>query len=87
MSEMSLSIGYDLIARELMVDLEDGLPPIGITLPSLTVKLYLDDGVIVVDVNGEHIDLWFHPVEPGADAELRMLACHHWRVVSTPGSV
>lgn len=82
---MILSI--DPIARELVVDREDGRPRFEIPLDSLVIKYFAEGGILFAEFGRDGIGLGFKPDDDGGAAEgLREVVPGRWRVSVSPSN-
>lgn len=78
-------VSYDPVAKELVIDPDNGLPPMVIKTERLFVHIYSDGGHLGCAIEGEAIDLHFGEVdeEPMAPV-LWQVEANHWRLTFIP---
>ena len=78
-------LSFDPVARELVIDREDGRPRFEIPLDRLVVKYYADGGVLFAEVSGDDPVVGLLPDDTGgATLELLEAGPRRWRVSVSP---
>lgn len=78
-------IEVDPIAREIVLDWENGLPPISLPLGCLLLK-YPSAGPLACHMDDSEVEVSYQPL-PDESSHIRLepLAMHRWRVAFTQG--
>ena len=77
-----MNIAYDPVAKELMVDLENGSPPIGIAIPEIQFKVWADGATLSCLVRDGDIEFGVFPIE-GAHLQLLPRGPNRYQVTFT----
>lgn len=76
-----MMLEYDDVAQELVVHLENGLPPFSLHVDELVVKCYTDEGVLSFVPSKEGADLHLNPISKRpCDLSLTANGERRWRL-------
>lgn len=76
-----MMLEFDDVAQELVVHMENGLPPFSLHVEELVLKCYTDEGVLTFIPSKVGVDLHMSPISKRpCDLSLTAIGDGHWRL-------
>lgn len=82
-------VAFDPIAKELIIDPENGLEPLAISTAGIEARFYADDGMFAALLGERSLDIRFTPAPDGRfQARVDVLEPNRWlvRIEEEPGA-